>query len=50
MNDTVNFEDTCFCTFLVVIKTEFPSKVCNNDFIMPGFDKQFIFDNFYLVV
>ena len=39
-----------FCAILVAIKPEFPLKVCNTDSIMPGFDKQFIFNNFYFVV
>ena len=38
MNDTVNFEDI------------FLYNLCNTDFIMPGFDKYFIADNFYSVV
>ena len=49
MNDTVDFEDI-FCTLEVVIKPEFPFRVCNTDCNMPGFDKQFIFNNSYSVV
>ena len=50
MNDTVNFEDTCFVHFKWLSNHDFPFKVCNTYFIMPGFDKQFIVNNFYLVV
>ena len=34
---------------LVFIKPGFAFKVYNTDCIMPGFDKQFIFDNFFNV-
>ena len=49
MNDTLNVKDKLLY-ILVVIKPEFPFKVCNTDCIMPGFDKFFIFDNFYSMV
>ena len=35
-----------FCKILVVIKPKNPFKVYNTDCIMPGFDKQFIFNKF----
>ena len=49
-NDTVKFEDNFVFTFLLVIKPESPYRVCNTDYIMPGFVKHFISNNFYLVV
>ena len=39
-----------FCTILVIIKPDFSFKFYNTGCIMPGFDKQFIFNSFYLMV
>ena len=39
-----------FCAVLVVIKPEFPFKLCITDCITSGFDKQFIFKTIYPVV
>ena len=50
INDTVSFEDNIFVQFYRLSNQSFPFKVCNTDCIMPGYDKQFIFINFYLVV
>ena len=50
MNDTVNFDDKYFLQFQLLSNQNFPFKVCNTDCIMPGFGKQFILNNFYLVV
>ena len=50
MNDTFNFEDNFWYIFSGYQIIIFHLKVCNTDCIMPGFDKQFICNNFYLVV
>ena len=50
MNDTVNFEDNFFVYFWWLSNQNFLFKVCNSDYIMPGFDKRFIFNNFYSMV
>ena len=48
MNDTVNFQDNFFVQFYLLSNHNFPFKVYTTDCIMPGFDKQFIFNNFTL--
>ena len=50
MNDTVYFEDNFLHIFSGLPKQNFPFKLCNTDCIMPGFYKQFIFNNVYSVV
>ena len=50
MNGTVNFEDEVFVHFKWLSKQNFIFKVYNTDCIMPSFEKQFVFNNFYLVV
>ena len=45
-----NFHQLLLSVFEMNYTVNFPFKVCNTDCIMPGFDKQFIFNNFYMVV
>ena len=41
MNGTTNFEDNFFVQFLCLSYQNFPIKVSNTDYIMPGFDNHF---------
>ena len=50
INDTVNFEDNSLVHFQWLSNQNFPFKVYNTDWIMPGFDKHFISNNFYWMV
>ena len=49
MNENINFKDNFYVLFWWLSNQNVPFKVCNNDFIRPGFDNQFIFKNLYLV-
>ena len=50
MSDTVNFEDNLFVRFQWLSNNNFKFKVCDTDCLVPGFDKQLILSNFYLMV